>query len=169
MGNDITDWVIQKWAFPLPGAYQSFLDLYLSMIMFLILIVAALMELCQNLFSSVSWFSLNAWGIHLPSPPVLILGSWRAPSQDCATILLQSPCLRWRHQWLSHLHVHGLLSQDESLCSSIGTFAERPGPTRRTWLPTFTQGPVQHTAPTKSLRCKQKHLLVASLSCFHSH
>lgn len=120
---------------------------YLSMIMFLIL-AAALMELCQNLFSSVSWFSLNTRGIHLPSPPVIIPGSWRAPSQHCASTLLQCPWLWWRHQWLSHLHVHGMLSQDESLCSPISAFAKRPDPTRRTWVPTFTQGPVPHTAPT---------------------
>lgn len=76
MGNNITDWVIQKWVFPLPGAYQSFPDLYLSLITFLILLAATLVELCQNLFPSVSWFSLNAWDFHLPSPPVPVPGSW---------------------------------------------------------------------------------------------
>lgn len=75
MGNNITDWVIQKWVFPLPGAYQSFPDLYLSLITFLILLAATLVELCQNLFPSVSWFSLNAWDFHLPSP-VPVPGSW---------------------------------------------------------------------------------------------
>lgn len=75
MGNNITDWVIQKWVFPLPGAYQSSPDLYLSLITFFILLVAASVELCQNLFPSVSWFSLNAWDFHLPCPPVLAAGS----------------------------------------------------------------------------------------------
>jgi len=32
------------------------------------------MELRQNLFTSVSRFSLNAGDFHLPSPPVLIPG-----------------------------------------------------------------------------------------------
>lgn len=67
MGNSIADWVIQKWVFPLPGAYQSFPDLYLSLITFLILL-AVLLEICQNLFPNVSWFSLNARDFHLPSP-----------------------------------------------------------------------------------------------------
>lgn len=155
MGNNTTDWVIEKWVFPLPGAYQSFPDLYLSLSTWPILL-AALVELCKNLFPSMSWFLLNAWGFHVPSPPALAPVWWGAPAQGCDTFLFQSPWLWWRHQRLSFLCAHGLLSWDGSFCRSINAFATRSGPTRRTRLPTITQGPVQHIAPTKSLWRKQE-------------
>lgn len=96
MGNNISGWVIQEWVFLLPEAYQSVPDLYLSLIAFLSLPAAALVEVCQDLFPALSWFSFGPFVSLLPAHQGLHLKasapSWCNPlSCTTGTNVLATP------------------------------------------------------------------------------